>query len=139
MKKFFALGLLATIVTSACSPKTNVGCPTNQICTMIFASVGTTFVDKDGNNVAVKDFKVLNLRTNKAIESQGVIGGGDASAGQAIVTDANKKDLSTEGDELKVTAVTVNGNKPVSAVYKISGGCNCHVEKLSGPEKIVVN
>ncbi|MDB5129973.1 hypothetical protein [Mucilaginibacter sp.] len=140
MKKLIIFCLSLAIVTSSCTKKlNNGGCPTNQICTDIFASVGTQFVDKDGNNVAVKDFAVINLRTNKPIVAKNMVDPGFSPMIHTIVSDANKKELSTEGDELKVAAINAATNKPISAIFKISGGCNCHVEKLAGPEKIVVD
>nr|WP_067060555.1 hypothetical protein [Mucilaginibacter sp. L294] len=139
MKKLFLLCLSLVVITSACSKKLKTdGCPTGQICTMMFASVGTQFVDQNGNNIAVKDFKVFNTRTNKYISVKGIIEDGSQPTHYTIVTDGNKKEVSTEGDELRITATSVSANKAISVVYKISGGCNCHVEKLSGPEKIVV-
>lgn len=139
MKKLILLCLVFAVITTSCSKKLKTdGCPTGQICTMMFASVGTQFVDKNGNNVAVKDFKVFNTRTNKYIAVKGIIDEGSEPSHHTIVTDGNKKELSTTGDELRITALDVSTNKPISVIYKISGGCNCHVEKLSGPEKIVV-
>ncbi|MBL4676304.1 MAG: hypothetical protein JKY70_08900 [Mucilaginibacter sp.] len=108
----------------------------NQMCTQIFASIGTQFVDANGNNINVTDIKVTNLRTKKDIEPKGVIDPGFSPAYVTIVTDANKKELSTDGDDVKVTAIY--NNKKSETIFKISGGCNCHVEKLSGPEKIVI-
>jgi hypothetical protein len=139
MKKLIILCLSLAIVTLSCTKKlNNGGCPT-QMCTDIFASVGTQFVNKDGNNVAVKDFTVINLRTNKPIVAKNMVDPGFSPMHHTIVSDGNKKELSTEGDELKVSAINAATNKPISAIYKISGGCNCHVERLSGPEKIVVD
>lgn len=139
MKKLILLCIPLAIMISSCSKKLKTdGCPTDQICTMIFASVGTEFVDKDGKNVAVKDFKVFNTRTGKFIAAKGVVDPGFSPMHHTIITDSNKKEVSTEGDELRITATSVSTSKTITAVYKIAGGCNCHVEKLSGPEKIVV-
>jgi hypothetical protein len=139
MKKLLLLCLSLVVISSSCSKKLKTdGCPTDQICTMMFASIGTEFVNKNGSNVAIKDFKVYNTRTNKFIVAKGAVDPGFSPMHHTIVTDGNKKELSTEGDELRITATSVSANKAISVVYKISGGCNCHVEKLSGPEKIVV-
>jgi hypothetical protein len=138
MKKLILLCLPFAVIISSCSKKLKTdGCPTDQICTMIFTSVGTEFVDKDGKNVTVKDFKVFNMRTNKYIVAKGVVDPGFSPMHHTIVTDANKKEVSTEGDDLKITA-TYN-NTTIAATFKIAGGCNCHVTKISGVEKIVVN
>ncbi|HEK21161.1 hypothetical protein [Mucilaginibacter sp.] len=136
MNRFGFWCLVMVLMASACSRSTTVGCPANQICTEIFTSVGTRFVDRNGNNVAVTDFKVFNQRTHKKIEPRGVLSGGSGFKNYTIVTDANRKDLSTGGDDIKVTAIY--GNRKVEAFFKISGGCNCHVERLAGPEKIIL-
>jgi len=136
MKRLSIFFLLIVFLASACSKSITGGCPTNQICTEIFASIGTQFVDAKGSNVSVTDVTVFNVRTKKKIEPKGVLDPGFSPMNYTIVTDANRKELSTEGDDIRVTAIY--GNKKIETIFKISGGCNCHVEKLSGPEKIVV-
>jgi DNA-binding beta-propeller fold protein YncE len=123
---------------TACSKKLKTeGCPTGQMCTMEFAALTVNFVDKAGNAVTVKSVKVLNLRTNVAILAQGM-GSMVSQAGRYVfVTDGNKKQLSTEGDDLKITATNAATNKMVTAIVKVSGGCNCHVSKVSGADNIV--
>nr|WP_294945819.1 hypothetical protein [uncultured Mucilaginibacter sp.] len=135
-KLSFALLLLTGF--SACN-KANlpVGCDANQNCTLEFRSLGVTFVDKDGNNIAVKDISVTNLRTNTAVVAKNVIDPGFSPNTYYVATDSNKDEFSTEGDDIKITATSTATNKTVSAALKISGGCNCHINKLSGPEKIV--
>lgn len=136
MKKLIIFCLPLLVMAASCSNTMNSGCPTNQMCTDIFASIGTQFVDASGNNINVTDVTIYNLRTKKKMEPKGVIDPGFSPMNHTIVTDANRKELSTEGDDIRVTAMY--GDKKVETIYKISGGCNCHVEKLSGPEKIVV-
>ncbi|MFD0795059.1 hypothetical protein ACFQZX_15665 [Mucilaginibacter litoreus] len=137
MKRFLLTGVCLIVLFASCSRKLNNGCPVNQICTEIFASVGTQFVDNNGNAVTVTDFKVTNQRTNRTIQPKGELPSGNLPPFYTIVNDSNKKELSTKGDDIIVTAV-YNGQK-VTGTFKISGGCNCHVTKLSGPEKIIVN
>jgi hypothetical protein len=123
---------------ASCSKKLKTdGCPTGQMCTMIFTTLSVNFVDKAGKPVAVKDVKVLNLRTNTAILAQGMSSMVTQTGSYVFVTDANKKQLSTGGDDLKVTATNAVTNKMVSAIIKVSGGCNCHVAKVSGADSIV--
>ena len=133
----FATVLLATVALSACSKKLKSdGCPP-QMCTMEFATVGVKFTDKAGSPVNVKQVKVENTRTNKAIVTQGAITGADNAAGNyVVVTDSNKKEISSNGDDIKITATTADG-KTASATIKVIGGCNCHVKRISGPETIV--
>ncbi|QXV67101.1 hypothetical protein FPZ42_01580 [Mucilaginibacter achroorhodeus] len=136
MKKLCLFVLPILLFATSCSKSVNSGCPTNQICTEIFASVGTQFVDANGKSISVTDLKVYNLRTKKYIEPKGIIDPGFSPMHYTIVTDSNRKELSSEGDDIRVTAMY--GTKRVESIFKISGGCNCHVEKLSGPDKIVI-
>ena len=50
MNRFGFWCLVMVLMASACSRSTTVGCPANQICTEIFTSVGTRFVDRNGNS-----------------------------------------------------------------------------------------
>ncbi|MEO7214128.1 hypothetical protein [Mucilaginibacter sp.] len=128
------------VVTSfaACSKKINGGgCPTGQMCTMQFVTLSVNFVDKAGKAVTVKDVKVVNQRNNTAILAEGMSSMVNQAGRYVFVTDANKKQLSTDGDDLKITATNAVTNKTVSAIIKISGGCNCHVSKVSGSDDIV--
>nr|WP_294945817.1 hypothetical protein [uncultured Mucilaginibacter sp.] len=130
--------LIVIAAFGSCSKKLKTdGCPTGQMCTMIFTTLSVNFVDKTGKPVAVKDVKVLNLRTNTAILAQGMSSMVTQTGSYVFVTDANKKQLSTGGDDLKVTATNAVTNKMVSAIIKVSGGCNCHVAKVSGADSII--
>ncbi|TSD65903.1 hypothetical protein FFF34_000455 [Inquilinus sp. KBS0705] len=130
--------LLIIAALSACSKKVQTtGCPTGQMCTMIFTTIGVEFVDSAGVAVKVKDVNVVNQRTNTAIIASGINTPEDFAGQYVIVTDGNKKELSTQGDDVKITATSVATGQTISAMYKISGGCNCHVAKVAGPEKIV--
>ena len=134
---FLPLIILLTAFSSCSKSSRNSGCTADQVCTAIFASIGVEFVDKDGNNITVNNITVINLRTNIAVVAQGITDPGFSPNYHTIATDGNKGEFSTNGDNVKVTATNSATNKTVSAVLVISGGCNCHVAKLSGPDKIV--
>jgi hypothetical protein len=68
---------------------------------MQFATLSVNFVDKAGKAVTVKNVKVLNLRTNTAILAEGMSSMVNQAGSYVFVTDANKKQLSTEGDDLR--------------------------------------
>lgn len=132
-----ALALLALSIGSCSKKLTGDGCPTGQICTEIFAAINVEFVDAAGRPVSVKDVAVINQRTNEKIVADPMAT--EPAAGRyTLVTDANKKQLSTTGDVLKLTATAVSSNKIITAAFKVSGGCNCHVQRLEGDAKIVV-
>ena len=132
-KTFIALVIACSF---GCTKKQTsvLNCPA-QMCTMNFASVTVQFQDKNGNSVTVKNYSVLNQRTNERLTSSGT---GINSAGHyTVVDDGMLKKLSTEGDEIVVTATHPTTNQIKTATYKISGGCNCHVERIAGPQVIV--
>jgi ABC-type Fe3+-hydroxamate transport system substrate-binding protein len=137
LKRITLLLFVCAIGFSACTQKKS-GCDAAQACTADFRSVGVKFVDKEGNPLAVKDLVVTNLRTNTAVIAKNVLDPGFSPDFHTIATDSNKDDFSTDGDEIKITATSTATNKTATATLKISGGCNCHINKLSGPEKIVI-
>ncbi len=130
-----AILLLLVACCLGCTKKRSeiVDCPA-QPCTFIFASVTVQFKDKDGSVVAVKDFAAVNQRTKETMSpKEQVING---AGYYTIVDDGSLRKLSTEGDDIVVTAKHPTTNQIKTTSYKISGGCNCHVEKLSGPEVV---
>ncbi|MEN0055261.1 MAG: hypothetical protein AAGC65_16420 [Mucilaginibacter sp.] len=139
MKKSL-LFLLLIVIYSACSKKTHqsTAAPCNPgMCTMMYVSVPIHFVDKAGNAVEVKDFKAVNLRTNKSIQTEVTPTPGNNSGFHVIATDSNMKEFTNEGDEVKVTATNTATNQTQSVIVKITGGCACHIAKTAGPDKIV--
>ena len=126
----------ATLLLSCSkSQQTNSACGT-QVCTDVFAKVGVSFTDKNNQPVIVSSFEAIDLRTNKPlvhVASPNV----DYLAGYEIVADdSNLKDLSTDGDNVKVSATNPATGEVKTVTLKIAGGCNCHVTKLAGPDKV---
>lgn len=134
MKKTIAIALLIACNFGCTKKQTSVlNCPA-QMCTMIFASITVQFQDKNGSAVTVKNYTVVNQRTNESLTSSGT---GMNSAGHyTVVDDGMLKKLSTEGDDIVVTATHPTNGQTKTATYKISGGCNCHVDRISGPQVI---
>jgi hypothetical protein len=138
IKKITFLLCLIAIGFAACKENKNSGCDAAQLCTEEFRSLGVEFTDKGGNNVTVKNVTAVNLRTNIPLVAKNVIDPGFAPNTYFIATDSNKDEFSNNGDEVKITATSTATNKTASAIVKISGGiCNCHISKVSGPDKIV--
>lgn len=112
-----------------------------QACTLEFASITVRFVTREGLPTPGKNVTVINLRTHQAIIAKGN-GAVVPSAGPnlfTIATDNNKSEFSTEGDDIELTATDVITNITKTTTFKISGGCNCHIAKISGPDKITFN
>jgi hypothetical protein len=112
---------------AACSP---------QICTAIFASVGIHFTDKNGQPINVQNFQVIDLRTSLTITSAHQT----ATVGSyTIVDDGDLKKLSTDGDDLQVSATNAATGETKTTIIKVAGGCTCHVSKVSGADTVMFN
>lgn len=131
IKKIFFLLLIACFFGCEKKQSDTLDCPA-QPCTLMFASINVQFKDGSGNFVAVKNFTVVNQRTKESLSSTNPAMDGY----HTIVDDGIRNKLSTEGDEIIVTATHPTNGQTKSATYKISGGCNCHVERISGPQVI---
>jgi len=134
IKKLFILFLIACFF--GCTKKQGevLDCPP-QACTMVFVSINVQFQDKNGNALAVKNYSAVNQRTNESISSgtqQGINGVGYYT----VADDNTRSKLSTQGDEVVVSATHPTTGQIKTATFKISGGCNCHVARISGPQVI---
>lgn len=130
------LGIALIAFTSCDKDNSKTDCLVNQICSAEFAAIFVTFKDKDNNDVVVKDFTVVNLRTGKPVVAADVLDPGFSPFYHYVATDSNKSEFSADGDNVRITATSVATNKTVTSVMKISGGCNCHVMRVSGANSI---
>lgn len=132
-KKIFIILLLACSFGCSKIQQDAIDCPA-QACTMVFASISVQFQDKNGNVVEVKSYSVVNQRTkeNLAVNQQAINDAGYYT----IVNDNMLRKLSTSGDDVIVTATHPTNGQTKTATFKISGGCNCHVARISGPQVI---
>jgi len=139
MHKYLVFLLLIAAFSACKKNKQQNGCAV-KACTEEFVPISVNFVGKDGKSIPGKDVKSVNKRTGKQIIATN---NGPAVPGVGpniffIATDNNKSDFSTDGDDVEVTATNVITNNTKTTLFKISGGCNCHVAKVSGPDKIVL-
>jgi hypothetical protein len=138
MYKKFSFLLLILLISQACNKnKVTPGCHL-QVCTDIFTSIGATFEDNQGQPIAIENLQVKNLHTNLNLTRRvnnvlWVIGY------YIIADDSALKQLSTDGDDIQVSATNPATNQTKTTIFKIEGGCNCHVIKISGPDKIMFN
>ncbi|RYY35459.1 MAG: hypothetical protein EOP46_09930 [Sphingobacteriaceae bacterium] len=134
MLKKLLITCIAVILFASCSKSTKCG---ERLCDASFAFVTVMFVDSEGNGIAVKDYSAVNLRTKDTLKSSAAVTM-DVVPGVYFVADDSHKDaLSKEGDEIKVSGTNITTNITKTATFKISGGkCECHITKISGPEKI---
>lgn len=128
--------LLLIISCTACKKNQKSACGT-QVCTDIFVSVGVTFKDKADNGVSVTNYSVTDLRTGQKLTNAISPGANFVPGYMVIVDDSNLPDLSTDGDDVQVSGTNPATHETKTATFKIAGGCNCHVSKISGPQVIV--
>jgi hypothetical protein len=134
-KKIAVLILIAGFF-SCHKAQQQAGCGT-QTCTMVFAQIGVHFADFNGSPTSVLNFGAINQRTKQSTVPASPTGG-PASPGYYIVTDDNsKKDFSTEGDDVLISGTSPTTGQTKTLTIKISGGCNCHVDKVSGSSTVV--
>ena len=140
MRKYFVFFLIASALLSCKKHDQQKGCLA-RACTLEFASITVRFVTKDGLPTPGKNVTVINLRTHDAIiaKGSGIIVPSIGPNLFTLATDNNKSEFSTEGDDVELTATDVVTNITKTARFKISGGCNCHISKISGPDEIVFN
>ena len=136
MNKFILLSLFGLLIAGCGkNQQPRLSCNGTGLCTLEFASVNMLFTDNTDKPVNVQNFSAVNQRTGLKLE---VTPGNPMSVGSYIVVNDNTRDqLSDEGDNILVSG-TYNGQTK-TAMVKISGGCNCHVKKESGPSTIKFN
>ncbi|SDD59398.1 hypothetical protein SAMN05216464_1025 [Mucilaginibacter pineti] len=134
-KRIFFLLLIAAF--SACNKNNRIkpGCSTG-ICTDLFATINIHYVDHTGAGIGVKNFIVKNLRTGLPVKAGGGFDYGASSGIRSVADDGNLNEFSLEGDEVQVSATDSLTNQTIVSTLKISGGCTCHIEKLSGPDTV---
>lgn len=136
MKSLILALMLASTLLSCEKNKTDSACE-EKTCTEEFRSLTVKFVDNKGLPAGLKTFNVINQRTGENVYATSAALSNLAKGSYLIVDDRNTKNLSEEGDDLKITGTSEETNQVKSAIIKVKGGqCACHIEKLSGPEQI---
>lgn len=138
MKKTTILLLLVTISGLACIKNNNKPACSIQVCTNLFASITIHFTDNQGQAIAVSNFQAINLRTGMQTGSSAATS--NLMPGYYIVADdTDLKNLSTDGDNIQVTATNPTNNQTKTVTVKVGGGCACHISKISGPDQVIFN
>jgi hypothetical protein len=121
---------LAVAFCLGCKKKQQTGTCSTGTCTTTFASIGIYFNNNKGVPIAVEAFTATNQRTKESVlpaKSE------TSTKSYYIVTDDSQiGKFSSEGDEVVISATNPSTGQSVSTTYRISGGCNCHVEKRYG-------
>lgn len=138
MKRVVFLSLLA-VLFAACNKgiSSKGGCGV-KACTMNAVYLYLYFVDNTDKPTRLSDFSAINQRTGlklEVINTNPIIYGG-AQGSVVIATDAMLSQFSDEGDDILITATSKDTGQTKTAIINIAGGCNCHIEKKSGPSTI---
>lgn len=136
-KKLLVLLIIAS--TLGCHKKTqeeNSACNPNGVCTTLYAIVTIKFTDKNGNAMAVQNYSVTNQRTHLKIVNSGSAYIDLIYGAYIVADDSARSQLSTDGDDVLISATNPTTNQTKTVTLKISGGCNCHVGKVSGVETV---
>jgi hypothetical protein len=127
---------LCAVLFIACDKIDNSECP-SLVCTENFAMVTFSFTDKNGVGVGIKNYSAVNQRTGDTIKTSGIASLTLIAGTYVVVDDNYVKKLSEEGDDIKVSGTLEATGQTKTAILKVSGGkCACHIEKISGPEKV---
>lgn len=122
-----------------CNNDKGENCVRPEMCTEEFVSITLAFAKPDGRHVAVQDYQVRQLSNGKILQNRQT--GTTTEPGTYVVTSDRQLSLFSDSGDM----AEVSGKDPVSgrtgtARLKIRGGaCNCHVSKISGPDKIVLD
>lgn len=137
MYKKLLLVLMLAVPFTACKKNENKPACGTQICTAVFSVVTFSFTDVDGKPTEIKDVSVINVRTGKAVPATSYAATVNMVQGAIIIaTDETKSAFSVEGDDIRITATSVSTSKTKQVTIKVSGGCNCHVARVSGAETV---
>lgn len=136
MFRLIILFFISSIFLTSCSDANKTTDCVDIVCTKEFRTITVRFVDSNGNSLLVKDFKVINKRTNEILTSiNDMVNPGF----YVVVSDSDLLKLSENGDNVQVTATDPKTNTKIQVDFVISGGlCSCHVIKISGPETVKI-
>jgi hypothetical protein len=135
MNKNLILLFIAAVLLVSCKKTQQKSACGTQACTDNFATVGVIYIDNTGKRISVGSLTVFNVTSNKELYP-GLANANTIQGYYVIASDQNKMDYSTDGDIIKVTATDTTTHQIKAVNFKISGGCNCHVAKISGPDTI---
>ena len=107
-----------------------------QTCTLSFASIGISFTDKNGTGIEVTNYSAVNQRTKLKLVNASSFSVNTVPGYYIVANDSMRDQLSTQGDEVLISGTHPTTGQTKTAVFKISGGCNCHVDKISGVQTI---
>jgi hypothetical protein len=122
---------LAVLGTSACEDLES-----QCACTLEFRTYTATVVDDTGSLVPDVIVTRTNLRTGATLEPTWL---GMLQPGVYLLADDGLRDaFSSNGDTLRVTGAKGNDTFSADFVFAVPDPCRCHVQKLAGPDTVVI-
>ena len=129
------LGLLlcCTLLLLACR-RDKGECPGERICTMDFRLIGVSVVDGNGDAVELDSAFVLRARDDFRRPAERL--DWPASSGYVLLTD-NDMALTTLTGEIFLFQGYLGESRVIAQPYLLRHDC-CHVDKVGGPDTIVL-
>ncbi len=122
---------LAGLATSACSDQAS-----QCACTEEFRTYLVAVVDEAGDPATDVQLTRTNLRTDEVLEPTWL---GQPVPGTYLVADDGLVDaFSSEGDSVRVQGQQRAASFTTFFEFAVDEPCRCHVEKLSGPDSVVI-
>jgi hypothetical protein len=134
LKKLFLFLLICSCLS--CDKLQQKSACGTQVCTAIFTIIGIHFTDKTGQPIGVQNFSAINQRTHLKLVPSNTLNSPTALGYYLVADDSMKDQLSTDGDDVVISATDPTTNQTKTVTFKLTGGCNCHVGKLSGVETV---
>ncbi|MCC8423379.1 hypothetical protein [Mucilaginibacter sp. UR6-11] len=135
IRKLFILLMIGSCLSCHKKSVQQSGCDA-QVCTTLFAIIGIHFTDKNGTAIVVQNYTAVNQRTHLNMVNSNPPANPFGIGYYIVADDSAKSQLSTEGDEVLVSATNPATNQTKTTMFKITGGCKCHVEKVLGVDTL---
>lgn len=112
-----------------------LGCNEQQcLCTLNFVSIRLTVLNPSGTPESGVDVKTTLMRTGEKLDVDTAESGGVYT----VLDDSFAGVLDFRGDRLSVTGVKGDLSFTAEFVARPDGACRCHIEKVSGPESVML-
>ncbi|HTI60979.1 hypothetical protein [Mucilaginibacter sp.] len=138
----FGILMFVSMVLVSCKPlgdQTERPACASRPCTKEFRTISMKFLDKDGNQVTVDNYTATNMRTGILLHDNSILVPGVYPPYYNVADDNDLDKLSDDGDDVQISATNSVTREIKTAVVKVSGGCNCHVSRVSGPDSLKFN
>jgi hypothetical protein len=111
-------------------------CAADCFCDLSLAAIRVLITDEDGTPVEGLEFSVNVERTGEQVVFPAEV---PHEGWYPVITDVEQKYIDPSGEQLRFAAT--DGQRTVTAQYVVDmpGRCNCHVNKVSGPDTLVIH